>query len=43
MFQIDTILLNFEFLAFDENTWRSCVNIGENLRGIANDSFKPVC
>lgn len=43
MFQIDTILFKFEFLAFDANLRRTCVNTGEKLRFIANDSFKPVC
>jgi len=43
MFQIDTILLKLECLAFDENSRRTCVNTGEKLRGIAKDSFKPVC
>jgi hypothetical protein len=43
MVRIDTILFKFEFLAFDANLRRTCVNTGEKLPFIANDSFKPVC
>jgi hypothetical protein len=40
---IAKILVKFECLAFDANLRRTCINIGQKLRFIANDSFKPVC
>jgi hypothetical protein len=41
--KIQTILFKFEFLAFDTNLLRTCFNIVQKLRFIANDSFNPVC
>jgi hypothetical protein len=40
---IVTILCKFEYLAFDTNLRRVCIETGQKLRFIANDSFNPVC
>jgi len=40
---VSTILIESDFLEFDENSRRIRFDFAQKRRFIANDSFKPVC